>query len=84
MNESFDIAAPIYDDVFTYSHIGKLQRGLVHEYLERSLPTNKSLHILEINCGTGHDAIWLSNRGHHIIATDISSEMISVSVRRVL
>lgn len=38
---------------------------------------NKS--ILEINCGTGKDAIWLSNQGNDVIATDISGQMISTA-----
>jgi len=79
MTESFDISASLYDDVFTNSHIGKLQRKLVHDFLINVLPKDQRLHILEINCGTGHDALWLANKGHHIIATDISSEMIRIA-----
>jgi len=79
MSEAFDIAATTYDEVFTNSHIGILQRRLVYKYLEQTLPKNTALTILEINCGTGQDAIWLSNQGHNIIATDISPEMISVA-----
>lgn len=79
MNETFDIAAITYDNVFTYSHIGKLQREIVHNFLTKTLPTNENLNILEINCGTGHDALWLANKGHHVIATDISSQMITIA-----
>lgn len=84
MTESFDISAPLYDDVFTNSHIGKLQRQLVHNFLKINLPKNQSLNVLEINCGTGHDALWLANQGHQIIATDISSEMISVATAKLV
>ncbi|WP_108803815.1 class I SAM-dependent methyltransferase [Aquimarina sp. Aq107] len=79
MNESFDIAAVTYDSTFTNSKIGELQRNLVHEHLIKILPINQKLDILEINCGTGHDGIWLANRGHRVIATDISLEMISIA-----
>ncbi|WP_299313741.1 class I SAM-dependent methyltransferase [uncultured Aquimarina sp.] len=79
MNENFDIAAITYDTSFTHSKIGKLQRNLVYDHLIKTLPNNQKLDILEINCGTGHDAIWLADRGHHVIATDISSEMISIA-----
>lgn len=79
MNESFDISATSYDSVFTNSHIGRFQRKRVHDFLMTMFPTNKTLEILEINCGTGHDAIWLSTLGHRIIATDISTEMIAVA-----
>ncbi|WP_298311582.1 class I SAM-dependent methyltransferase [uncultured Aquimarina sp.] len=79
MNESFDIAAITYDSTFTHSKIGELQRNLVYGHLTEILPSNQELDILEINCGTGHDAIWLADQGHRVIATDISSEMISVA-----
>ncbi|AXT54380.1 class I SAM-dependent methyltransferase [Aquimarina sp. MMG015] len=79
MNESFDIAAITYDTTFTHSKIGKLQRNLVFDHLTKMLPPNQKLDILEINCGTGHDAIWLAEQGHRVIATDISSEMISIA-----
>ena len=79
MTESFDIAATTYDNTFTYSKIGKLQRNLVYEHLSKILPIDHNLDILEINCGTGHDAIWLANQGHRVLATDISSEMISIA-----
>ncbi|WP_299211997.1 class I SAM-dependent methyltransferase [uncultured Aquimarina sp.] len=79
MNESFDIAAVTYDSTFTHSKIGELQRNLVYHYLAEILPSNQDLDILEINCGTGHDAIWLANQGHRVIATDISSEMVSIA-----
>ncbi|WP_299246543.1 class I SAM-dependent methyltransferase [uncultured Aquimarina sp.] len=79
MNESFDIAAITYDSTFTHSKIGELQRNLVYNHLTEILPSNQELDILEINCGTGHDAIWLANRGHRVIATDISLEMISIA-----
>jgi len=83
MTESFDISAQLYDDIFTNSHIGVLQRKLVHNFLKKSLPKNQVLDILEINCGTGCDALWLANQGHRIIATDISSEMISVATAKL-
>lgn len=79
MNEAFDIAATMYDEVFTHSHIGKLQRKLVYSYVTKILSGQGNLDILEINCGTGHDAIWFANQGHRVIATDISSEMINVA-----
>ncbi|MHA7057565.1 class I SAM-dependent methyltransferase [Aquimarina sp. M1] len=83
MTESFDISASSYDNVFTNSHIGKLQRELVYNFLKNTLPENQKLDILEINCGTGHDAIWLTNQGHCLIATDISSEMISIATAKL-
>ena len=71
----FDAAANSYDESFTYTAIGKLQRYRVWKYLESVLPKNP-LNILELNCGTGEDAIWFAKNGHNVLATDISENMI--------
>ncbi|WP_339889682.1 class I SAM-dependent methyltransferase [uncultured Flavobacterium sp.] len=78
MKASFDKAAQNYDDTFSNSKIGKLQRNVVYHHLEKLL-SNQKLNILEINCGTGEDAIWLAKKNHIVIATDISNEMIAVA-----
>jgi ubiquinone/menaquinone biosynthesis C-methylase UbiE len=78
MKASFDKAAQNYDDTFSNSEIGKLQRNVVYHHLEKLLSSQKQ-NILEINCGTGEDAIWLAKKNHTIIATDISNEMIAVA-----
>lgn len=78
----FDAAAQQYDDIFTNSEIGKLQRARVWNYLDSVLP-KASINILELNCGTGEDAIWLANKGHTVLATDISKEMINVTRSKV-
>jgi len=75
---SFDAIAKNYDRDFTYSSIGRMQRQRVHHFLTQTLK-GKKLNILEVNCGTGEDAIWLSAMGHAVIATDISTEMIAVA-----
>lgn len=76
MKKDFDHIAKNYDIDFTHSEIGKLQRKSVYKYLEK-LP-NK-LNILELNCGTGEDAIWFASKGNTVLATDISEEMIKVA-----
>lgn len=77
MKASFDKAAITYDQSFTNTLIGKLQRNLVYEVVSKHLRNTNS--ILEINCGTGEDAIWLAKKGFEVIATDISTEMISIA-----
>ena len=71
MASSFDTAAAMYDDTFTYSVIGKLQRQYVHLHLTNILNETKPKKILEINCGTGEDAIWLAKQNYKVTATDI-------------
>lgn len=79
MHSDFDIAAPQYDTIFTYSNIGKAQRKLVFKYINPIIKQDKKLSILELNCGTGADAIAFAKLGHDVIATDISSGMIEVA-----
>lgn len=77
MKADFDQAAPNYDSHFTFSEIGKMQRHLVYDELQKQLKNTKK--ILEINCGTGEDAIWLAKQNFQVTATDISEKMIEVA-----
>jgi len=79
MKNDFDIAAKNYDKVFSFSEIGKAQRNRVYQYLDKHILQQEKLNILELNCGTGEDAIYFSEKGHHVVATDISNEMIRIA-----
>jgi len=72
---AFDAMANSYDDVFTFSPIGRAQRGQVWRVADQLfLP---GMNILELNCGTGEDAIHFGQRGVHVTAVDASSRMIA-------
>jgi len=77
MATSFDKAAENYDETFTHTQIGKMQRDLVYTELSKHLTAVQNL--LEINCGTGEDAIWLAQQNLTVTATDISPKMIEVA-----
>ncbi|MBF6641192.1 methyltransferase domain-containing protein [Flavobacterium sp. J49] len=77
MEASFDKAALNYDETFTNTEIGKMQRALVYAQLSKHLTSVQN--ILEINCGTGEDAIWFAKQNFKITATDISPQMIEVA-----
>lgn len=77
---AFDSSAKQYDSDFTNSKIGRLQRQRVYKYLFPLL--NNNTKILEINCGTGHDAIKLAPKVYSILATDISEKMIEVAEQK--
>lgn len=49
-------------------------RSLVHRVYLKYIPMGGN--ILELNAGTGVDAVFLAERGYKIYATDISEEMI--------
>lgn len=73
----FDKHAPSYDEAFTFSAIGNMQRERVRKFPGKYLQ-EKKLNILEINCGTGEDALWLAGMGHEVTATDRSGRMIEI------
>jgi ubiquinone/menaquinone biosynthesis C-methylase UbiE len=83
MGVPFDHMATDYDSVFTNSAIGQLQRNHVWKYIETIIPQLDGFDMLELNCGTGEDAMLFSDRGFNIIATDISEEMLKVTQQKV-
>lgn len=76
---AFNSVAHSYDTTFTFSETGRLQRERTYYFLEKILGSLKSHRILEINCGTGEDAILLAGKGHKVMATDASGEMIAIA-----
>jgi SAM-dependent methyltransferase len=73
----FDAMAAGYDDSFTHSRIGTLMRQAVWRRLDaRFQPGDR---LLELNCGTGEDAVHLARRGIHVLATDISPAMAQIT-----
>ncbi len=77
----FDALADSYDEVFTNSLIGRAQRHAVWEELERTFHPGQ--RILEMNCGTGVDAVYLACRGVAVLACDQAPRMIAASRRRL-
>lgn len=75
--QSFDSMAKTYDCDFTKTEIGKMQRAQVWKYLLPFIGSPKN--ILEVNCGTGEDALLFASQGHSVLATDISKEMIETA-----
>ena len=83
MGVPFDHSASSYDSSFTRTPIGQLQRKQVWNYLEKIMVELKGLDILELNCGTGEDAVLFSEKGFNIVATDVSEEMLKVTQEKV-
>ena len=82
MGVPFDHIASAYDSVFTDTAIGQFQRKRVWSYIESVMPQLGGFELLELNCGTGEDAILFGEKGFNIVATDISSEMLKVTNRK--
>ena len=76
----FDHVADTYDAVFTNSLIGRAQRDSVWKELDRCFYPGQ--RILELNCGTGVDAVHLAKRGVEVLACDIAPRMIQIAFQR--
>jgi len=83
MTVPFDILAQEYDQTFTQSAIGKIQRNQVWSYLDKILPELTGREILELTCGTGEDAIQFAQRGFNVLATDSSKQMLQVAENKI-
>ena len=73
----WDSAAETYDHDFTETLIGQTRREAVWRKLDRSFHPGQ--RVLELNCGTGIDALHLAERGVRVIACDISRRMVELA-----
>jgi SAM-dependent methyltransferase len=77
---AFDSIAASYDELFTRSMIGRAQRAVVWDALLHTF--EPGAHILELNCGTGEDALFLARHDISVIACDGSEGMIRTARKR--
>lgn len=76
----FDTVADEYDRLFTHTMLGRNQRDVVWNQLEQIIKHSSGKpNVLDLNCGTGEDAIFLRGKGCLISAIDISSKMIKIA-----
>lgn len=80
MQQDFDHIATQYDTDFTHTLIGKAQRQFVWKHLGK---LKHNCQVLELNCGTGEDALQLTEKGCLVEATDISPEMVQVASEKL-
>jgi ubiquinone/menaquinone biosynthesis C-methylase UbiE len=76
----FDEIAEVYDTTFTNSAIGLAQRKPMWKEIDQTFVAGQ--RILEINCGTGVDALHLARRGVDVVACDSAPRMIAVARKR--
>jgi SAM-dependent methyltransferase len=77
---AFDSIAERYDEMFTRSSIGRAQRNAVWDVARQTF--GRGDYVLELNCGTGEDALFLARQGISMFACDASDRMIGVARRR--
>jgi len=77
--ESFDNIAGIFDEEFE-NEITRSLRQKLYSAIGSLVPPGSS--ILDINCGTGIDAIALSRKGYSVAGVDLSPRMIERAQRK--
>lgn len=71
--EAFSRQSGVFDKLYSEDSIIQYKRQRVRSHVERYLPADAS--ILELNAGTGEDAIYFARNGHRVHATDIAVGM---------
>jgi SAM-dependent methyltransferase len=77
MSAAFDALALDYDRSFTATPIGMLMRRVVWRRCVACFAPGA--RILEMNCGTGEDAVYLAQSGARVLATDASQAMLEIA-----
>ena len=79
--DAFSKQAKNFDRLFSGNTIIRYKRKRVKDHISQFLSPNSK--ILELNCGTGDDAIWFAENGHHVHATDLSDGMIAALKQKI-
>lgn len=79
--DAFDGLAGDYDRAFTDTRVGRWMRDATWRRCEALFP--EGTRVLELNCGTGEDAVHLGRRGIRVLATDASAAMVALARRKV-
>lgn len=79
--KAFSKQSVVFDDIYSSNLIIEYKRQRVRDHVMQYLKPNSS--ILELNAGTGEDAIWFAKNGHTVHATDISKGMQEKLVEKV-
>ncbi|MGA3187692.1 MAG: methyltransferase domain-containing protein [Bryobacteraceae bacterium] len=77
---AFDRLAPRYDQLWTRSTVGHLQREAVWRHLAPLFKPGQT--ALDLGCGTGEDALHLMQAGLRVHAIDASPEMVRIARAR--
>ena len=78
---AFTGQSSIFDKIYSGNTIVNYKRDRVRSHILQYLSPQSS--ILEINSGTGEDAIFFAGKGHKVHATDISTGMQQQLMRKV-
>jgi ubiquinone/menaquinone biosynthesis C-methylase UbiE len=79
---AFSKQAPVFDELYGPDMIIQYKRKRVRQHVLEFLPACSQ--ILELNAGTGEDAVYFAGKGHKVHATDISGAMLDILSDKVI
>jgi ubiquinone/menaquinone biosynthesis C-methylase UbiE len=79
--EAFSRQAGVFDQLFGNNPVIMYKRRRVREHILALAQPGASM--LELNCGTGEDALYFAERGFYVHATDISEGMLEALQRKI-
>lgn len=81
ISEAFSREAESYDFEVTQNQVMSHLRKQIRDTAKKYFPASGS--ILEINAGTGLDALWFAEQGYRVHATDIASGMLTSLEKKI-
>jgi len=81
VSKAFSNQSSVFDTLYDTNYIVNYSRKIIREEVIRQMPAGGDM--LEINAGTGTDAIYFASHGFRITATDVSPEMVKLMRNKV-
>lgn len=72
---AFNKQSVVFDDIYAHNKIVAYKRNRVRAHVLSLI--NSESHILELNAGTGDDAVFFAKQGFTVHATDIAADMLN-------
>lgn len=72
--EAFSKQAVVFDATYGHNIIIRYKRQRVRQHVLSLLSPGASM--LELNCGTGEDALFFAHQGYNVHATDVAEDML--------
>jgi ubiquinone/menaquinone biosynthesis C-methylase UbiE len=80
-SEAFSKQSEVFDALYGVDEIIQYKRERVRKHILKFLQPHSSM--LELNCGTGEDALFFASLEHHVHATDIADGMLKKLVNKI-
>ena len=75
VSDAFSKQSDVFDNLYKQNKLSEYLRSNFRQEILSHLKPNSS--ILELNCGTGMDALFFASKGHTVLATDNAPGMLA-------